>query len=392
MREQIIGLLQDLVAFDTTSSRTNRPLIDFTAERLCTAGAIVEIRPTPAGDKAALIARIGPDAPGGFVLSGHTDTVPVAGQAWSGDPFTLRREDGRLTGRGAADMKGFIAVVLAMAPLLRQACRREPVHVALSYDEEVGCLAAAGLVAALAARAVEPRLVIVGEPSEMRVAVRHRGIHTFITEVHGRAAHSGLAAAGISAIAAAAAWISELYRLAGDLPAGNALPGPLLAERTTVNVGSIEGGTAVNIIPAHCRFTWECRPAAAGDADALLSRLAAFSEAYRRSLAGHGGEDAGNSTGAGLRIAVQRGLAVPPLTGVQTAGPALALALALAGGYPPAPVPFASEAGYFAQAGWPTIVCGPGSPRQAHQADEFISIAQVDDCVAFFHRLAASLH
>lgn len=386
MREEVIKLLRQLVAFDTTSDRSNRRLIDFAAERLDAAGAAVDILPSPAGDKAALIARLGADAPGGVVLSGHTDTVPVAGQAWHGDPFTLRVEDERLTGRGTADMKGFIAVVLAMAPRLQRAARREAVHVVLSYDEEVGCLAAADLVAALAARPVAPRLVIVGEPTEMRLALRHRGIQTFVTDVHGRAAHSGLGSEGVSAIAAAAAWIGELYRLADEaLPQGQP-PGAPAADRTTVNVGTIAGGSAINIIADHCRFTWECRPAAAGDAEVLLSRLAAFGDAYRASLAGHGG-DGGNR----LRIAVQRCLTVPPLTGRQTNESALALARQLCGAAAVTSVPFASEAGYFERAGWPAVVCGPGSPRQAHQPDEFISVTQIEACVAFFHRLVASL-
>lgn len=382
-----IGHLERLVGFDTTSDRPNRPLIDYVAAVLADAGIAFEVLPALAagggragggcaGGKAALIARFGADRPGGVILSGHTDTVPVDGQAWSADPFRLRRAGHRLCGRGTADMKGFIAAVLAMAPVLASPPPQRPLWLVLSYDEEVGCLAAPSLVPALLARAASPALAIVGEPSGMRVAARHRGIATFSTTVVGRAGHSGDPAAGANAIVAAAACIGILDRLAADLAAGSDA-----GEAATLNVGRIGGGTAINMIAGCCRFDWECRPPTGDGADAIAAAFAArIASEVLPSLRRRAHE---------ARIDTEKRISVPPLTPGDAA--LVAWLRRLARAPRPATVPFTSEAGFFQQAGVAAVVCGPGEPAQAHQADEYIAVQQIARCVIFLHRLAESL-
>lgn len=379
--------LAQLVAFDTTSDRPNEPLIAYAAGCLAAAGVAAEVLPAHrltaggAPGKAALIARFGPDRPGGVVLSGHTDTVPVEGQPWTSDPFRLRRQEGRLIGRGTADMKGFIAAVLAAAPALARAPLARPVWLALSYDEEVGCLAAPALIDALLARAGRLSLAIVGEPSGMRVAPAHRGINTYTTTVIGRAGHSGDPASGANAIVAAADLIGVLARLAGDFAADCRPPPAAGHPAATLNVGRIVGGSAVNMIAGCCRFDWECRPQADGAAaeiEAVLAQRVADRVLPRL-----------RSTAPEARIDTEKNVAVPPLT---AADPVLIdVVKALAEAPELTRVPFASEAGFFQRAGVPALICGPGDPAQAHQADEHVALQQLDRCGAFLHRLASWL-
>ncbi len=380
-----MDLLRRLVAFDTTSAKSNLELIAFVDEFLNGHGIDAHVVPSEDGAKANLFATIGPNVPGGVVLSGHTDVVPVTGQRWTGDPFTLTERGGRLHGRGAADMKGFIAVALAMAPEFQARALAVPIHLAFSYDEEVGCLGAPRLLERLAAVAPKPALAIVGEPSGMRVANSHRGIATFKTAVTGRPGHSSDPGAGVNAIAEAAECIAFLSRLGaefaegrergdGAVPGGNGPP-----DWTTVNVGVIEGGAAVNIIAEQCRFRWECRPEAGADAQSVLARLQAYAETELLPRMRAVTPDAA--------IATEEGVMVPALA-VEPGSPAETLALALTGHNHCVSVPFASEAGLFQRAGIPAVVCGPGAAAQAHQPDEFVTVDQVEECLAFMRRLA----
>lgn len=371
-----LPLLADLVAFDTTSSRSNLPLIDFVSGYLDKHGIASRTVPDATGEKASLLATIGPAADGGVVLSGHTDVVPVTDQPWTADPFSLTRRDDRLLGRGTADMKGFIACVLAMAPMLNARTLRVPVHLAFSYDEEVGCLAAPALIEALLADGRRPAFAIVGEPSEMRVCNRHRGIHTYRTTVTGRPGHAGAPARGANAIAAAAECVTLLTRLGEGALADD----PDVPEVTSVNVGRIEGGTAVNIIAGRCHFAWECRP---GPDDAA-ARVRDVLEAHARDVL----LPAIRARAPDAHLETEEIVAVPPLR-IDEGAFVQVLAMEFAGQQrPPAAVPFASEAGLFQAAGVPAVVVGPGSPAQAHQPDEFVTIAQLDACMEFLGRLA----
>lgn len=376
----VLQFLRSLISLDTTSYQSNRPLIDRVRQWLRDVGVDSQVLVNDTGDKAGLIASIGPARAGGIVLAGHTDTVPVEGQVWRSNPYTLVERDGRLFGRGTADMKGFIAAVLAMVPTFVRARLQVPIHLLLSYDEEVGCLAAPALVEALHERLPPPALVIVGEPSEMRVATAHRGIATYATTVHGRGGHSGLPASGVNAIVAASRCVLWLDELAMSLAPG--LPSEVCAElATTLNVGTIVGGSAINIIAPACRVDWECRPAPGFAVEELEARFAAYvGEEVLPALRQRAPE---------ARIETTRRVLVPPLKPPTTpdAAALLSTVLAWAGTGSPTTVPFASEAGFLQASGMPTLICGPGSPRQAHQADEFVTAAQLQACVTFLQRL-----
>jgi acetylornithine deacetylase len=323
--------------------------------------------PGDGGQKASLLASFGPDVPGGIVLSAHTDVVPVDGQRWSCDPFQLTERGGRLYGRGTADMKGFIACCLAAAPVWGQAHLERPIHLAFSHDEESGCHGVPGLIDALAALARPPAVAVVGEPTGMRIADRHRGFLGFRTTFHGQAAHSSDPAAGVSAISAAARFVRHF-----DDPELSRADGP---RRTTYSVGLISGGTNINIVPGRCDVTWEIRPAADADTGALrqaASRLA-------------------SESGAAAGVETEEVMSILPLRPVP-GNPAVDVALELGGLLPLADLPFGTEAGYFQAAGIPTVICGPGSITQAHQADEWIAVDQLRQGYRFAVKAARWAH
>ena len=381
MPERPSILLRRPVAFDTTSSKSNLKLIDFVADVLRGQGIEPHLVPSADGAKASLLATIGPKVPGGVVLSGHTDVVPVTDQAWTDDPFAVVERDGRLYGRGTDDMKSFIAVALAMVPEFRARTLKVPIHLAFSYDEEVGCLSAPELLERIVRVLPKPALAIIGEPSEMKVANAHRGITAFVTTVTGRPGHASAPDAGVNAIAFAAECAAHLGRVAGEFAAGRQPGDAPVPEHTTLDVGRIEGGSAVNIIAAHCRFVWECRPAPGVEAAEVRSMLESFAEAELLPRMRKVAPEAS--------IATEQTVAVPALA-PKAGSPAEALALSLTGQNQCGSVPFASEAGMFQGAGIPAVVCGPGSPVQAHQPDEFVSLDQVDACTAFIRRLGGA--
>ncbi|MEZ5774827.1 MAG: acetylornithine deacetylase [Hyphomicrobiaceae bacterium] len=251
-------LLARLVSFDTTSAKSNIPLIEFVKDFLAEHGIESQLVPTPDGLKASLFATIGPSSTGGIALSGHTDVVPVTGQSWTSDPFKLVERDGKLYGRGACDMKGFLACVLAMVPDLKARKLKTPVHIAFSYDEEVGCTGVRPMIAELGGRLVKPRVVIVGEPTVMTVVDAHKGASRYNTIVTGREAHSSMSHIGVNAIHVAGQLIAELARIEADLRETSTDP-RFTPGYTTLQVGLIEGGRAQNIMPKHCAFRWEMR-------------------------------------------------------------------------------------------------------------------------------------
>jgi acetylornithine deacetylase len=354
---EITQILAAIVAFDTVSRNSNRALVDWTARYLREAGARVRVIPGDGGQKANLIASFGPDIPGGIVFSAHTDVVPVDGQRWSSDPFRLTERGGRLHGRGTADMKGFIACCLAAARVWGQTRLERPIHLAFSHDEESGCHGVPGLVDSLTATAARPAVAVVGEPTSMRIADRHRGFLGFRTTFHGRAAHSSDPAAGVSAISAAARFVRHF-----DDPERSRADGP---RRTTYSVGLINGGTNINIVPGRCEVTWEIRPAADADVAAL-----------RQAAAGLADEPGPAGASAGAAAETREIISILPLRPVPD-NPAVVVARELGGLLPLADLPFGTEAGYFQAAGIPTVVCGPGSISEAHQPDEWIAADQL---------------
>jgi acetylornithine deacetylase len=372
-----IELLGQLVAFNTVSARSNIALIEAVAAHLRARGVDAVRIDGPDGDKAGLIASIGPTVPGGVVLSGHTDVVPVEGQVWSSDPFVLVERNDLLYGRGTADMKGFIAAVLASVPLFASAALRVPIHLAFSHDEEVGCLGAPRLIEALLARAPRPSAVFVGEPTGLQVANRHRGISTFMTSITGRGGHSSAPDRGVNAITLASRFIAELEQVGRQLSMGGSRAGDGAPEHTTLNIGCIEGGRAVNMIAEQCQLTWECRPGEEAVAADIAATIQGRFEAFLRSLRRMAPEVAARTD---LLVSV------PPLRAM-TDSPAVSLALRLTGRNACVAAPFASEAGLFQQAGVPAVVCGPGRASEAHQPDEFIARSQLSNCLALMYRL-----
>ena len=304
--------------------------------------------------------------------------VPVEGQAWSSDPFRLDERDGRLYGRGTADMKGFIAAVLASVPVFAATRLRVPIHLALSHDEEIGCLGAPRLIEALLARAPPPAAVVVGEPTGLEVADRHRGITTFRTTISGRGGHSSAPERGVNAIVLAARFIGELEEVASQLSSSSLTVTKGVPEHTTINVGLIEGGSAVNMIAEHCQLTWECRDQPQSAVARIVDTVEVRMERTLRRLRGMTPD---------VRIRTEPLVSVPPLVAVPNS-PAVALARRITEQDACVAAPFASEAGLFQQAGVPAVVCGPGRVTEAHQPDEFVTRAQLSACLKFMHRLA----
>lgn len=373
----VTEMLARLVAFDTTSHKTNIPLIRFVEDYLLHHGVTSQRVTTPDGLKASLYATIGPAGIGGVALSGHTDVVPVIGQAWDTDPFVLTEKAGKLYGRGACDMKGFIACVLAAVPDLVTRQLRVPIHIALSYDEEVGCTGVRPMIAELGGRLVMPRMVFVGEPTLMTVVDAHKGPVRWNVEVSGRAAHSSMAPLGVNSITYAARLIAELERIESELEA--APPSPRFdPPYATLQVTEISGGTASNIVPVTTTFGWEIRALPGLDTRAIERRLVTFAE--KRCLP----EMRARAPEADIKI--RRTNEVPPF-GAEAGSEVVALALKLAQQNETFAVSYATEAGLFQSGGAPSVVIGPGNIAQAHTANEWIEAAELEKCSAFIRRL-----
>lgn len=371
-------LLATMVAMDTTSWRSNLELIDFLAETFARHDIPYRRIFSADGTRANLVASIGPEVPGGTVLSGHTDVVPCDGQPWTTNPFELVARDGRLFGRGTCDMKGFIACAMAALPLFARPALARPIHFAWSFDEEVGCTGAPPMVAELARTIPLPATVIVGEPSEMRVVAGHKGIHLCRVHVRGREAHSSLTQLGVSANMIAARLLARLAEIAAELEARPPKQAGFQPPHSTLTVGLLQGGTAVNILARDCQFTFDLRCVPGEAPDTVLAPFRACVDALNLEMRARFPE-----TGIETEVIAD----VPHLT-PEPNGDAAALAHRLsASNGPLALVPFASEAGLFQSQGFSTIVCGPGSIEQAHQPNEFIAEDQLRACTAFMTRL-----
>ena len=379
--DRAISVLERLIAFPTVSADGNLAVIHWVRDYLAELGMAAHVVPAPDGQpKANLWASIGPDRPGGIVLSGHTDVVPVAGQPWTHDPFDLHRRDGRLYGRGTCDMKGFIALCLALVPEMLERPLKTPIHLAFSYDEELGCLGAPHLIAELGRRFPKPSLAIIGEPTEMRLGTRHKGCYSFETEVTGRDGHSSQTQKGANAIVAAAEIVGELQRIADDLRDGPHQDANFEPPYPTINVGRIDGGTAINIIARHCQVQWDFRATPGADPSLVLPRLERFmAESVLPKL---------RRTAPDAVIVTRPRVRVPPLT-EEKGGAAETLVKFLTGANQTIGLAFATEAGQFQEAGLSAVVCGPGSIAQAHQPDEFIEISQLEAGQHFLRKLIA---
>lgn len=371
-------LLARLVGFATVSRDSNLELIAFIRDYLAGLGVDSELIYNPERTKANLFASIGPDDRGGIVLSGHTDVVPVDGQAWTVEPFVLSEHEGRLYGRGTADMKGFIAAVLAAVPALLRRPLRLPVHLAFSYDEEVGCLGVRPMLARLQARAHRPLLCLIGEPTELRPVLGHKGKLAMRCQVRGAACHSAYAPQGVNAIEYAARLIGKL----GDI--GTRLAQPQHHDRrfdppfTTLQTGIIRGGRALNIVPQDCQFDFEVRTLPGFDPQQVVDELQDY--AQQQLLPGM------RAVHADTAIDLQPLSAYPGLATAPDSEAAELLAL-LSGSREFGTVAFGTEGGLFHEAGIPTVVCGPGSMDQGHKPDEFISLEQLAACDALLLRL-----
>ena len=375
-------MLARLVAYDTTSRNSNLPLMEFVRDYLDQHGVQYRVSTDATGQKANIHAIIGPQAAGGVALSGHVDTVPVDGQAWSADPFSLRRAEGRLYARGAADMKGFVSACLAAVPELKTRRLARPLHLFISYDEEVGCQGAQRLIEDLDESGLKPALCVVGEPSGMQPILAHKGKLNLRVTVRGLPGHSSEPAKGVNAIQAAGEAIAyvaaEARRLAKEGPFEDGFDPP----HTTIHVGTIQGGTILNIIPERCEFIMEWRNIPGDDATLHVQRMqdfvAANIEPAMHAVSRMTGFDFDVLTrmpGLSLDPDHELTAAVKQLTGSNSTGK----------------VSYGTEGGYYQGAGIPTIICGPGYIAQAHQPDEWIAQDQLDACDGFIRRLADRL-
>ncbi|MCE0505504.1 acetylornithine deacetylase [Roseivivax sp. GX 12232] len=375
-------LLADLIAHPTVSSEPNRALIDFMANLLEDAGARVEVFADPGGGKANLFATLGPERSGGVVLSGHSDVVPVTDQNWTTDPFRMSAWEDALYGRGACDMKGFIAASLAMARHYAELRLRRPVHFCFTHDEEVGCLGAQALVPELEARAVKPAMAIVGEPTEMRLIEGHKGCCEYTATFTGLEGHGSAPDLGVNAVSYAVLYVTRLLLLADRLKSGAPEGSRFDPPWSTINIGKLAGGHAHNVIPGFAEVQWEMRPVQPADARYVKDNIRAYveEELLPQMRAVHPDADVVTEV-----IGEVTGLEPLPENAARD------LVAKLTGANGADLVPFNTEAGLLQDLGMSVVVCGPGSIAQAHKPDEFVSRDQLSQCLDMLRGLGAQL-
>lgn len=372
---ETLAILERLIGFDTTSRHSNLKLIEWVEDFLAARGIASHRVANADGTKANLYALIGPDVAGGVALSGHTDVVPVDGQPWTSDPWTLTTREGKLYGRGVADMKSFLALALAHVEAMRAAPLKRPIVLAFSYDEEVGCLGAPAMIARLGEL---PPLgaVIVGEPTLMQVLSGHKGIRTYIVEVTGREAHSSQIFQGVSAVMEALKLMQLVAEMAAeqshDDPAS-----PFEPAGATMTVGMVEGGTATNILARRCTFLWDLRWPPGFDPDVIETRFRAAAAKLEAEMRARAPE-------ASIRVTRRSDT---PAFALDPSSRAEALARAITGDNAVRAAAYAAEAGLFQGAGLPAVICGPGSIAQAHQPDEWIELSQIEEGAGFMRKL-----
>lgn len=373
-----VEMLRKLVAYPTVSRDSNLALIHFIRDTLEPFGADIRLTYDDDKHKANLFATLGPRGEPGIVLSGHTDVVPTEGQDWTTDPFHLVERDGKLHGRGTSDMKGFIACVLAALPGYVKRGLKTPLHLAFSYDEEVGCIGVGRLISDLKRAGVRPRSCIVGEPTEMRPVIAHKGKKGYRCTVRGLAGHSAYAPHGVNAVEYAAEAVAFLKGIERRRMGKGPYDRGFDVAHTTIHTGVIRGGTALNVIPHECCFDFEFRHLPGDDPDRILQELRDYIAQLEPEM---------------RAVHAEAGFTIEPLSAIPVldTGPEseiVALAQELSGSTEIGKVSFGTEASQFHQAGIPTVVCGPGSIREAHKPNEFVTVEQIERCDRFLDRLA----
>ncbi|MCF8475260.1 MAG: acetylornithine deacetylase [Emcibacter sp.] len=376
-------MLSKLISFDTTSWKSNLDLIDFVESYLKIHHVPTQVIYNEEKSKANIFATIGPDDVAGIILSGHTDVVPVTEQNWSHDPFDMKDSDGRLYGRGTSDMKGFIACVLAAVPRFVRADLKEPLHIALSYDEETGCTGVLSLMDYVSTMPVKARACIVGEPTSMKVVNAHKGVFHLLTRIHGIAAHSSTDQ-GVNTVMYAADMIAYLNNLAQEMKERIPLVEGFDPPYTTIHVGRIKGGAAANVTPSYCEFEWDFRPMPGPTADEILTRFKSHVTDY---ILPSMKERCDKHDSDKVTVTTDIMSVVPPLL-PQTGSSAETLVMALANQNDVSVVSYGTEAGIFQEKGGiATVVCGPGNIEQAHRPNEYIEKTQLEACDEFLGRL-----
>ena len=376
-----LSWISRLVGYDTTSSKSNLALIDDVEAHLKGFGAETHRVWNAERTKANLYAVVGPKVEGGVILSGHTDVVPVEGQDWATDPFTAVEKDGRLYGRGTSDMKSFSAVGLSLLPEMIEANLKRPLIFALSYDEEIGLLGAPHMIAEIREKLPPPSAVIVGEPTLMQAIDGHKGIASFRVTVKGYTTHSSQTDRGVSAVEAAAKLIVKLCEMREGRARAADARSPFNPPYSTMTVNVARGGTQLNIMAGECVFDWDCRVIPGERARAIREEFEAYARGVEREM---------QARAAGCSVEIRQMTDAPPLA-PSADNPAADLAKALTGRNATDVVSYAAEAGQFQEAGFSTVVCGPGSIDQAHQANEWIAVEQIAEATEFIRKLIARL-
>lgn len=378
---ETVLILSDLVGFPTVTSEPNLALIEYLIDRLEPLAADIRLTHDDTGSKANLFATIGPRIDGGVILSGHSDVVPADDEEWTGAPFIAMQRDQRIYGRGTTDMKGFIACVVSMASQFAEAPLRRPLHIAVTYDEEVGCRGAPILIADLAVAGMKPAAAVVGEPTGMGIVTAHKGMHEFTTTITGLAGHASVPANGVNAVHMATRYVSRLLELA-DLLEQNAPPSsPFDPAHTTISVGTLSGGLARNVVASECVIEWEMRPVNQRDADLVMSEVRDLEARLLEEMRVVAPE-------AEIRTAT-----VGAVSGLEDAPDSYVVRLLseLVENPGRQVVSFGTEAGLYQAAGIPAVVCGPGDIERAHRPDEYIGLDQLASCLEFMQGLSAKL-
>ena len=380
-----LAWIDRLIRFDTTSRNSNLGLIETVRDHFAAQGLVTWLTTDDGGGKANLFATLPAGdgrTTGGLVLSGHTDVVPVDGQDWSSDPFAPEIRDGKLYGRGSADMKGFIGVAITQLAAMKAAPLSAPIHFALSYDEEVGCIGAPRMLAHMQAKGIAPDRCIVGEPTNMEVVVAHKGVNAYTCTVHGRAAHSSLTPSGVNAIEYAARLINRIRETAEGFRRDGPFDPAFDVPFTTAQTGTIRGGTAINVVPQTCEFAFEFRNLPTVDPGAIMREVRRFAAEdlvpQMRAV----------SSEADIRF---EPMAVVPALEAAEEAAVTRLVRGLTGDRAVRKVAYGAEAGQFQAAGVPAVLCGPGDIRPAHRPDEYVSLEQIARCEAFFDSLIPGL-
>jgi len=378
------AMIERLIAFKTVSRDSNLGLIEWVRDYLNGFGAKTRLTHDASGKKANLFATLGDSGKPGLILSGHTDVVPVDGQNWDTDPFAAVERDGKLFARGSADMKGFIGIILAQAPRFVAALNEKrldaPLHYALSYDEEVGCLGVRGLIEDLQQNSIRPAGCVVGEPTSMQPIIAHKGTHRFRCAVHGREAHSSYVTHGVNAIEYAARLVVYIRQIADRLAQLEKRDYGFTVPYSTLSTGLIQGGIAANVIPKDCIFQFDMRTLPTASPDALYQEIKAYAELLAREM-----QSVDPTSGIDLKWMSQTvGLAAKETDAI------VQWAMQLSKNHSVGKVSYGTEAGLFQQMGVPSVICGPGDIAQAHSPNEFVSLDQLAQCEAFVDRILAT--